>query len=302
MGIYRLGHVEVRVPDLELCAAYYTEVLGLREVERTDDCVYLKGWDEHDHHSVILKYASRYGIEHIGWKTESIDDLTEYETSLERYGCEVERLAPGDEHALGDAIRFDTPSGHVVEIYCQMEKVGNGLPLFNPAPLPADLVGIAPPRLDHCLVTTQNVPDAAHFMAEALGFRLTEQLVSGEGYQLLAFFERSRTPHDIAFTRGADGGLHHFAFWLDSWSDVGRAADILRLNGVDIDVGPTRHGITRGHTIYFFDPVGNRNEVFSGGYAVDHDWEPITWTEDQFGKALFFYEGRVVDAIVSIYT
>ena len=26
MGIYRLGHVEVRVPDLELCAAYYTEV------------------------------------------------------------------------------------------------------------------------------------------------------------------------------------------------------------------------------------------------------------------------------------
>ena len=36
MGIFRLGHVEVRVPDLELCAAYYTEVLGLREVERDE--------------------------------------------------------------------------------------------------------------------------------------------------------------------------------------------------------------------------------------------------------------------------
>ena len=29
MGILRLSHVEVRVPDLELATAYYTEVLGL---------------------------------------------------------------------------------------------------------------------------------------------------------------------------------------------------------------------------------------------------------------------------------
>ena len=27
--ILRLQHVEVRVPDLELCTAYYTEVVGL---------------------------------------------------------------------------------------------------------------------------------------------------------------------------------------------------------------------------------------------------------------------------------
>jgi catechol 2,3-dioxygenase len=302
MSIYRLGHVEIRVPDLELCAAYYTEVLGLREVDRDDEHVYLKCWDEHDHHSVTLTAATRYGLNHIGWKTESLDDLAEYETTLEKYGCTVERLAAGEEHGQGEAIRFDTPTGHVMEIYSTMERVGNGLPTHNPPPMPIDLVGIAPPRLDHCLLTTQNVPDAAHFMQEALGFRLTEQLINGEGHQLLAFFERSRRPHDVAFTRGADGGLHHFAFWLDSWSDVGRAADILRLNGVTIDVGPTRHGITRGHTIYFWDPVGIRNEVFSGGYHVDHDWEPITWTEDQLGKALFYYEGKVVDTFVSIYT
>src|SRR5262245_31373740 len=288
MAIYRLGHVEVRVPDLELCAAYYTEVVGLREVERDDGHVYLKGWDEHDHHSVILSQAPRYGVEHIGWKTESIDDLEEFETVLERYGCTVERLAPEDERGQGDAIRFDSPSGHIMEIYSTMTKVGNGLPLYNPAPLPMDLVGIAPPRLDHTLLTTEHVGEVGRFFREALGFRMTEQLVSNARHQLIVFLERSRTPHDVAFTRGTNGGLHHFAFWLDSWSDVGRAADILRLNGIDIDVGPTRHGITRGHTIYFFDPVGNRNEVFSGGYTPDHDFEPITWTEDQFGKALFY--------------
>ena len=39
--IIRLQHVEVRVPDLELATAYYTEVLGLVETARDerDGCV-----------------------------------------------------------------------------------------------------------------------------------------------------------------------------------------------------------------------------------------------------------------------
>ena len=302
MGILRLGHVEVRVPDLELCAAYYTEVLGLREVARQGDQVFLKGWDEQDHHSVILKYAPRYGVEHIGWKVEDDRDLEEFETKLERAGCDVQRLPAGSELGQGEAVLFETPSGHWMELYRDMERVGNSLPKFNPPPMPLDLVGIAPHRLDHTLLTTEDVPEMGRFMQETLGFRLTEQVLSNEGHQLLVFLERTRTPHDIAFTRGADGGLHHFAFWLDSWSDVGRAADLLRLNGVNIDIGPTRHGITRGHTIYFFDPVGNRNEVFSGGYYVDSPWETITWTEDQLGRGLFYYENRVIESFTTIHS
>ena len=75
MGILRLSHVEVRVPDLELATAYYTEVVGLIEVARESERVYLKCWDEHDHHSVVLVYAPRYGLDHMGWKVEELDDL-----------------------------------------------------------------------------------------------------------------------------------------------------------------------------------------------------------------------------------
>ena len=45
MGILRLSHVEVRVPDLELATAYYTEVVGLYETAREQDRVFLKCWD-----------------------------------------------------------------------------------------------------------------------------------------------------------------------------------------------------------------------------------------------------------------
>ncbi len=302
MGIFRLGHVEVRVPDLELAAAYYTEVLGLREVERKGDRIFLKAWDEHDHHSVILKYYPRYGLDHMGWKVESVNDLEEFETKAERYGCDVERLPAGHESGIGAAIRFETPSGHMCELFHETVKVGNGLPKTNPPPVPSNLVGIAPHRLDHILLTAEDVGDAGRFYREVLGFRLTEQVLTGEGHELSVFLERSHTPHDLAFVTGSNGGLHHFAFWLDNFSDLARAADILRINGIQIDIGPTRHGITRGHTIYFFDPCGNRNEVFTGGYFVDLDFEPITWTEDQLGKAIFYYEGKLNERFLSVHT
>ena len=154
MGILRLSHVEVRVPDLELATAYYTEVLGLLETGRDAERVFLKCWDEHEHHSVILRYAATYGLEHMGFKVEHPDDLEHFEQRVEEDGGQVTRhargeLAPGH----GEAIRFQTPTGHRCELVWGMEKVGNLLPRTNPPPRPLGLVGIAPPRLDHIFVT-----------------------------------------------------------------------------------------------------------------------------------------------------
>jgi catechol 2,3-dioxygenase len=108
-----------------------------------------------------------------------------------------------------------------------------------------------------------------------------------------AFLFCSNKAHDIAFVKGPNGKLHHFAFWLDNWNDILRAGDILGRNGIKIDFGPTRHGITRGTTIYFFGPNGNRNEVFSGGYMTYADFPCITWTADQIGRAIFYIHQEV---------
>ena len=90
------------------------------------------------------------------------------------------------------------------------------------------------------------------------------------------FLERSRTPHDIAFT----GAPAVACTTSRSGSTAGRTSGGRQTSSASTASTSTsarsRHGITRGHTIYFFDPVGNRNEVFSGGYHVDPDWEVIT--------------------------
>ena len=189
-----------------------------------------------------------------------------------------------------------------MELVHEVEKVGGLLGKLNPNPAPDGLSGIAPPRMDHLLVTAEEVPEANRFYTDVLGFRLTEQLLDGDGHQIGVWLERSHSPHDLAVVTGANGGLHHFAFWLDDWDHVRRAADILAYNSIQIDVGPTRHGVTRGNTIYFFDPMGTRNEVFTGGYRPDPDFPTITWTEDNIGKAIFYYEGDLNERFMKVHT
>jgi len=302
MGILRLSHVDITVPDLDLASAYYTGVMGLTEVDRTEDRRFFKCWDEEDHHSLAVRYDPRVGMDHFTFKVEREDDLADLEAKVHAYGYRVDRMSSGEEVGQGESIRFETPSGHTMELVHDVAKVGGALPKLNPHATPIDLQGIAPPRIDHLLVNAEEVPEASKFYMDVLGFRLTEQLLDGDGHQIGTWMERSHSPHDLAVVSGPNGGLHHFAFWLDDWDHVRKAADILAYNAIQIDVGPTRHGITRGSTIYFFDPMGTRNEVFTGGYRPDPDFPTLTWTEDNIGKAIFYYEGELNDRFMKVHT
>ncbi|MFZ2502229.1 MAG: catechol 2,3-dioxygenase [Nocardioides sp.] len=305
-GVLRLAHVNVTVTDLDLSTAYYTEVMGMEVTGRTEDSVYLKCWDEEDHHSLRLRYAPRVGMDMMSFKVHRDDDLDDLENKVARYGFPVQRISKGEELGQGESIRFNTPSGQIMELVADVEKVGTSRGRTNPYVLepgePGNRTKIAPPRVDHLLVTAEEVGEATQFYMDVLGFRITEQLLDGNGHQMGTWMERSHSPHDLAVVHGPNGGLHHFAFWLDEWDHVRDAADILAYNGIQLDVGPTRHGVTRGSTIYFFDPLGTRNEVFTGGYRPDPDFPTLTWTEDNIGRAVFYYEGELNDRFMRVHT
>lgn len=302
MGLYRLGHVDVTVTDLDLAVAYYTEVIGLLEVERDEDSVYLKCWDETNHHSLRLMYGPRVGMDQMSFLVEKEDDLDELENKIAQYGFPVQRISKGMKVGQGESIRFQTPSGQTMELVYDVERVGRALPSVNPPPFVTGIPGIAPPRLDHILVQAEEVGEAAHFFTNVFGMQLTEQIIDGNGHQNAVWMQSSGRPHDLAIVTGQNGGLHHFAWWLDDWDHVRRSADILAYNGIQIDIGPTRHGVTRGNTIYFFDPLGTRNEVFTGSYRPDPEFPTITWTEDNIGRAVFYYEGEVNQRFMTVHT
>ena len=302
-GILRLSHAEVRVPDLQLATAYYAEVVGLvvsrTEAERT----YLKGWDEHQHHSLILTEEPTYGLNSLAFKVMELPELDRLQARLDDAGIATTRHHPGELNpASGTVVRFTAPSGHVIDLEHGQLQVGNGLTLINPPPAPDGLKGMHPPRIDHIFLLCEDVDGVTTFFQDVLEFRLTEQIVADDGHQLTTFLERTHTPHDIAFLTGPDGGFHHLAYWVDEWNDLRTAADTCAYHGIEIDAGPTRHGATRGCGLYFFDPAGNRNEVYTGGYWADPDREPITWTEAEMGRAVFYYDGVVDQRFLTVHS
>ncbi len=182
MSILRLSHVEIRVPDLELATAYYSEVVGLIETAREPERVFLKCWDEHQHHSVVLTYAPTHGLNSFGFKVTDAADLDFYGIRLAGAGVGTQRIGKGEwGPGHGEALRFTLPSGHQMELVYGMEQVGNLLPKTNPPPRPMNLTGMAPPRIDHIFLTAEEVDTVTRFLSEVLGFRLTEQVKGDAG-------------------------------------------------------------------------------------------------------------------------
>lgn len=303
-GVIRPGHAALRVLDLEAAVRHYTEIIGLIETGRdSKGRVYLKGWDEHDHHSVVLRESDRPDLDHIAFKVLEGQALASLHRRLEDYGVKVDRVPAGEQLATGERLGFVIPTGHRVELYAEKEKVGNGLPTTNPDVWPDGLKGMHPTRFDHCAINGRDIAGSCRLFREVLGFDLTEQAYTDDGKMMVAFLSCSNKAHDIAFLPSEnDGKLHHVSFWLDSWEQVQHAADLIAKHEVPLDYGPGRHGITRGLTIYFFDPSGNRNEVFSGGYIHYPDSPVITWTMDQIGKAIFYYDRKINESFINVLT
>ncbi len=305
-GVLRPGHISLRVLDLEEGINFYKNTLGLVETGRdSQGRVYFKAWDERDHNSVLIREADQAGVDFFAFKVLNKETLAKLEADLNAFGVATERIPAGEMLETGERVRFMIPSGHAIELYAEKTDVGNCQGYVNPAPWTKESEhGIAPGRMDHCLLYGPDIEKVQELFEKVLGFYLVEHVVMEDGKTDLAIWlSCSIKAHDIAFVRHPEPGkLHHVAFALDSWEEVLRAADIMSMNKISIDIGPTRHGITRGTTIYAFDPSGNRFETFAGGYECYPDWQPIKWTWEEVGTGIFYHDRVLNEAFLTVVT
>lgn len=304
MGVMRLGYVHTRVTDLDDAKRHYGETLGMKATHEADGRVYYKAWDETDHHSVVLEQGG-VGLVKMGYKVSRSEDLDLFEKRAQDFGCLTERMSRDDNVAIGDGVRIVLPSEHVLELYSEAEYVGSEVGLLNPSPFPRHLVGVGVPRIDHCLVTAEDPVLLQRFFADVLDFRAAEQVredPDDEDTLMGSWMSCTTTPHDVAFIKGPNGKLHHFAFELSDWYAIKNAGVIFTMDEVPVDIGPTVHGITRGETVYFFDPSGNRNEVFSGGYHTFEDTPTKVWSADQLGTGIFYVGRELSERFVTVLT
>jgi len=304
-GVMRPGHVQLRVLDLDEAVEHYCELLGLIEMDRDDQGrVYLKGWTEVDKYSVILRKAEAPGMDFMGFKVTDEHALEQLAKDLSAYGCEVESIPAGELKDCGRRIRFEAPSGHLFELYAEKTQTGKwGINNVNPEAWPRNLKGMKATRFDHTLLYGPDVEACTRLFCDVLGFSLAEKVVDPEGTKIGSFMSVGMKAHDIAFIECPEKNkLHHTSYFLETWESVLRAADLISMTDTMIDIGPTRHGLTHGQTIYFFDPSGNRCEVFCGGDYFYPDHEPVTWKAEDLGKAIFYHDRILNERFLTVLT
>ncbi len=304
MSVIRLGFVHIRVTDLEEARNHYSNTLGMQVVHEEPGRLYLKCWDEWDHHSLVLDEGG-VGLVKLGYKVDSDDDLTTYEAKAARFGATTARVSKGENLSVGDGVRLTLPSGQALELYSDMEFTGTDTGSLNPEAWPRHMRGVGTHWIDHALIAADDPGLVERFFMEVLDFRVAERAIDSVSNPEVigTWLTCGDSPHDLACIKGPDNKLHHFAYHLEDWSAILRAGDIFSMDDVPIDIGPTRHGITRGTTIYFFDPAGNRNEVFAGlGYRVHRDFPTISWTSDQLAKGIFYHARELNDRFTSVFT
>ena len=303
-GVLRPGHVSIRVLDMKEALVHYKDRIGLLESDRDDQGrVYLKGWDERDWFSVILREADSPGMDYMGFKVDSKESMDTLEARLKECGSTTERIPAGELNHCGERVRFSSPTGHEFELYAEKDYLGNSMGLVNPDPWHEEVMkGMAPSRYDHCLLYGRDIDATTKLFQEALDFGISEQVMDGD-LRISVFMSCGMKAHDLALVRHSeDNKFHHASFLLESWEEVLRAADIIGRFKISLDIGPTRHGITRGKTIYFFDPSGNRNEVFCGDYQYYPDYETITWTAEELGGAIFYHDQKINERFLTVVT
>jgi len=288
--VAHLGHVELLTDKFEDSLAFFVNVYGLTEAGREGDSVYLRAWDDYEFHSLKLTKSDTTGMAHCGYRTSS-------EAALHRRVAVIEKMGLGIGWTDGDlghgpSYRFNSPDGHVFELYWETNKYAAPeaeKPALKNIAQRYHARGAAPRRIDHFNLLATDVSKMRDFMVEAMGSRVTEMIQLDNGRIGGCWFTVNNKGYDMACTEdhsGSRGRFHHLTYAADHRDDILRAADVFLENGVFIETGPHRHAIQGTFFLYVYEPAGNRIEIANAGarLILDPDWQTIVWTETERKK------------------
>lgn len=287
--VAHLGHIELLSPKPAESIQFFCDVLGMQEVARQGQSVYLRAWGEYECYSLKLTEARQAGIGHTAFRTWSPHALNRLVQDIEASG-HGQGWTDGDV-GHGKAYQFTDPDGHVLELYYESEKyqAPEALrPALKNQPQRTPDHGIGVRRLDHINFLARHPASNRAFMQQHMGAMLTEEIVLDDGTESGIWLTFTNKAYDVVYTldaTGSTGRLHHIAYWVDNREDVLRAADIYLEYGIPIEFAPGKHAIAQGFFLYVREPGGTRVEIATGSYLIfDPDWQPIIWSQADRAK------------------
>ncbi len=121
-----LGHLVMRVRDMERSLDFYTRVMGLTIMERTaSGTVFMSANTEKSHELAIRAIGmdaqgpdhSLIGQAHMAWQMETFEDLQELYARLKDNNVRIQRI--GD-HGLSLGVYLLDPDDNEIEVYYEL--------------------------------------------------------------------------------------------------------------------------------------------------------------------------------------
>jgi catechol 2,3-dioxygenase len=279
-----IGHAELLTPYPEESLRFFVELFGMEVEARDGQSVFLRGWGDYQRYSLKLTESELPGLGHVAMRAWSPEALTRRVEAIESTGLGIGWIDGDLGH--GPAYQFTDPDGHRMELYFETERYrppDHLRPALKNVPQRNVGRGAAVKRFDHVNVLAADVAANRRFAQEQLGFRLYEQIVLDNGVESGAWMSLTIAAHELIYVAdhaGANGRLHHLAFFVDTREEVLRAADLMLDADVPIEAAPSKHAVAQGMFLYVYEPGGNRVEVTTGTHFIyDPLYETVVWSE-----------------------
>ena len=123
----QLGHIVLRVRDLNRAERFYSDVLGLEVTTRMGQSMVFLSAGEASHELALMSVGpdapgpdpSRVGLYHFAWEMESLDDLKQLYAELKEKEVRIGGI--GD-HGVSLGVYFFDPDGNEIEAFYEMPR------------------------------------------------------------------------------------------------------------------------------------------------------------------------------------
>jgi len=248
-----LAYVRVGAADLEESALFATETIGLQEVRRENNRIYVRG-DERDHDICYVQGGVEKHV--VGFEVADEKALESGFKELQSAGVSVERGSDEEklDRRVSDFFRFSDPTGNHFEIVIRPQKSARRY-------FPTRDAGIN--EFSHVGLKTTNAPRDEKFWTNNFNIHPNDWIGDAG---LLSF---DSVHHRIALFPADRPGIQHINFQVDSIDDIMRSYYYLSEKQVHIVFGPGRHVTSGAMFLYYEGPDGMIYEFSHGVRIID---------------------------------
>ena len=266
-----MGHVALRVEDVDAYAAHIAEALGLHVISQSFDEAFLATQETRPELQLIR--ADRAAFDHVGLMVETPEELDGVvERALAAGGQVEERAAePGCDRSAWVV----GPGGVCHQLYLPERRV----PLTAARNLGSQLR-----RYGHLTFLSDEADELVRFWGEGLGFRLSDTATGFTWMRCDAYHHSLAVgPHPAATV------LHHHAWEIQDVSALCKHCDRNALAGRPQAWGPVRHGPGFNLATYMPDLAGSLIEVYADLLMIEDDanYVPVDWSDEPLALNLW---------------